>query len=130
MEYKKDFDKWSKIKQKLNDSNRKVYFHEKEIWWVATGINVGYEQDGKGDMFVRPVLVFKKIRNDMFIGIPITSRLKHDLMHMAFYFEYGLHTMLIFQFKSFDSKRMTQKISVISDYLYDKTKKAVIQFLN
>ena len=31
---------------------------------------MGFEEDGKNDNFVRPVLVLKKFNNDMFLGIP------------------------------------------------------------
>jgi mRNA-degrading endonuclease toxin of MazEF toxin-antitoxin module len=108
-DYFKDFDKWNKIKQKIDTNDRKLFYYEKEVWWVAMGVNVGSEQDGKGEMFVRPVLIYKKTRGGLFIGIPLTSTLKDDSIHIAFYFEYGLHTALIFQLKSYDSKRLTQK---------------------
>lgn len=57
------------------------------------------------------------------------NKIKQNLMHMAFYFDYDLHTMLIFQFKSYDSRRLVRKMGTVSDYLYTKTKKAVIHFL-
>ena len=128
--YFKDFDKWNKIKQKIDINDRKLFYYEKEIWWLAMGVNVGSEQDGKGEMFVRPVLVYKKTRGGLFIGIPITSTLKDDSIHVAFYFEYDLHTALIFQLKSYDSKRLTQKMGSVSDYIFNKIKKTTILFLS
>ena len=25
-----------------------IFFREKEVWWIALGVNIGFEQDGKG----------------------------------------------------------------------------------
>ena len=47
-----------------------LHIIKKDIWWVSVGVNVGFEEDGKNDNFVRPVLVLKKFNNDMFLGIP------------------------------------------------------------
>ncbi len=122
-EYFKDFDNWNRIKQKIDKKDRNLFYYEKEIWWVSMGVNVGSEQNGKGEMFVRPVLVYKKTKGGLFIGILITSTLKDDSINIAFYFEYDLHTALIFQIKSYDSKRLIRKFGSISDYLYYKIKK-------
>lgn len=130
MGYEKDFDTWNIVKKNLECNRREMDFFEKEIWWVAAGVNVGSEQDGKGSMFGRPVLIYKKINSGMFIGIPITSVLKYDSMRLTFYFEYNLYSMLIFQIKAFDSKRLIRKIGTISNYLYRKTKKTTTQFLS
>ena len=37
------------------------------------GQNIGFEQNGKGKEFIRPVLIYKKLTKDMFIGIPLTT---------------------------------------------------------
>ncbi|MYE38514.1 MAG: type II toxin-antitoxin system PemK/MazF family toxin [Candidatus Spechtbacteria bacterium SB0662_bin_43] len=81
-----DFSVWHRQKKTLQ-SRRSVIFKEREIWWCSVGINVGYEVDGKGQDFARPVLVLKKVSNENFIGLPITS-VKKDLPG---YFEYKDH---------------------------------------
>jgi hypothetical protein len=45
---------------------------------------------------------------------------------VAFYFNYNLHTVIISQIKTFDCKRLTRKMGIISEYLYLKIEKANI----
>ena len=53
---RKDFIKWSKVKERVNDlDSSHIYFQERKIWWCYLGLNVGTEEDGKGDYFMRPV---------------------------------------------------------------------------
>jgi len=129
-QYGKDIEEWSILKKNINMTKQRPYFREREIWWCSVGINVGSEQNGKGNNFARPVLIYQKIKNNLFIGIPITSVLKEDEMNLSFYFEYELHTMLIFQIKCFDSKRLLKKMGTVSQTLDKITKKRVIDFLN
>src|SRR5680860_1545617 len=65
----KCFDKWN-IQKKIVDliSNKKT-FHEREIWFIKIGENVGFEQNGKGEEFLRPVIVYKKFSASVFLGI-------------------------------------------------------------
>lgn len=128
-EYKKDFDGWNIMKKKLNGRNQELSFYEKEIWWCSMGVNVGSEEDGKGDRFLRPVYILKKISSKTFIGIPLTSILKEDYAHMSFYFDYCLSTAIISQIKVFDKKRLIEFIGTTSDYLHRKMKKTTVAFI-
>jgi mRNA interferase MazF len=128
-EYKKDFNSWNVVKQKLDNRERDITFQEGEIWWCSVGVNIGSEHDGKGNMFLRPIYVLKKINSKVFIGLPLTSRLKHDYAHVAFYFDYDLQSVVLSQIKVFDKKRLLQRIGRTSDYLQKKMKKATIAFL-
>ena len=53
MEKNKNFDKWNELKKKLHISEKAkdFYFREREIWWCSLGVNIGFEQDGKNDLF-------------------------------------------------------------------------------
>lgn len=129
MEYKKDFDNWNLVKKEIDIRQSRLFFAEKDIWWCNIGINVGSEQDGKGGKFLRPVLIYKKINKRLFIGIPLTKILKEGTQHMSFYFDYNLHSLIISQIRTCDSKRLVDKMGSISLYLHDKTKKAVNHLL-
>ncbi|MCB9811044.1 MAG: hypothetical protein H6779_04545 [Candidatus Nomurabacteria bacterium] len=56
----KDFKKWNIIKTKLDAKTSHRTFKERDIWWCSLGVNVGHEENGKGGVFNRPVLVVKK----------------------------------------------------------------------
>ena len=83
----KDFNKWHLVKSEIENTTRSELFREQEIWWCSIGENIGFEQDGKNEMFERPVLVMKKFSSDVFFGIPMTSTRKEH----PFYFAYRLH---------------------------------------
>ena len=46
--YFKDFDAWFGVKKHIESEERKVYIRAGEIRWIAFGVNVGSELDGKG----------------------------------------------------------------------------------
>lgn len=128
--YIKDFDSWNNIKREINNNNKNKFFHEREVWWCSIGVNIGSEQDGKGNKYLRPVVIYKRIDSNMFLGIPLTSVLSEDKIHISFYFNYDISTALIFQVRSFDKRRLVQKIGRISMYVYNKIKKATIAFVS
>jgi len=97
---------------------------------MNVGINVGSEQDGKGNLFIRPVFIYKKINSRTFLGIPLTKVLKEDLEHVPFYFDYDISTVIISQIRVFDRKRLEHRMGSVSDYLFLKIKKAVIAFVS
>ena len=71
----KEFDQWNNLKKELHSSapQQEFYISNREIWFVHLGMNVGTEQNGKGDNFLRPVLVLKKLGN-VYLVIPMTTK--------------------------------------------------------
>ncbi|MEM7735987.1 MAG: type II toxin-antitoxin system PemK/MazF family toxin [Deinococcota bacterium] len=69
----KDFDAWNDHKKQLDTLNKVPEFNQRELWWCSFGHNVGYETDGKGKKFRRPVLVVRKFNKLMFWGVALTS---------------------------------------------------------
>ena len=72
----KNFDEWNETKKEVDSKNKIIGFNQFEIVFVKMGVNVGFEQDGKGKEFLRPVLVYKKFNNRVFLGIPLSSQKK------------------------------------------------------
>ena len=126
----KDFQNWHSLKTKLESLEKDELFSEQEIWWCSIGENIGFEQDGKNEMFERPVLVLKKFSRDVFLGIPMTSTQKdHPL-----YFRYKLHdtegSFILSQARILSSKRLQRKISVIGRGLFGEIKSQYIKILS
>lgn len=72
------FDEWNEVKKKLDKKTGNSLFREGQIWWCSVGQNVGSETYGKGKIFARPVLVFKRLSAQLFIGIPLTTKQKKE----------------------------------------------------
>ena len=75
-EMNKDFKKWHNRKEYIHKNSSQVFFHEREIWWCSLGLNIGFEQDGNGPEFQRPVIILRKFNNDVCWVLPITTKPK------------------------------------------------------
>lgn len=83
--YVKDFGNWNIRKKDLDRrTSRPPFFKEKEVWWLSIGVNIGYEEDGKGRNFARPVLILRKFNNQLFLGIPLSTKTKANIYYIEF----------------------------------------------
>ena len=120
----KKFSEWNELKIQLHNNKKEQYFKERDIFWVSIGVNIGFEQDGKGEIFSRPVLIVKKYGKNIFFGIPLSTQLKEG----SFFFDFELegqksHALLV-QARIYDAKRLENKIGKIfvDDFKRLKTK--------
>jgi mRNA interferase MazF len=112
---KQNLEKWNTIKQITEFSSKKIYFKERDIFWTRLGENIGFEQNGKGDEFQRPVLVLKKYTNDMFLGIPLSTTKRNGSFFFQFSFQNNdISTALLVQHKLYSKKRLIKKIGMIN----------------
>ncbi len=74
----KGFDQWNEIKKKLEtlDVPLDILPRVREVWMCSLGKNLGFEQNGSGDNFSRPMLVLKKFNNQMFWVLPLSTKQK------------------------------------------------------
>ncbi|MFA6297030.1 MAG: type II toxin-antitoxin system PemK/MazF family toxin [Candidatus Paceibacterota bacterium] len=112
----KDFKEWGEKKTSVEKIEHRPFFHEKEIWVCHLGLNIGFEQDGKGEDFVRPIVIIKKFNNQIFWGIPLTKSVKRE---SPYYFNFSftpeiLSSAILSQIKLTDSKRLGRMIGRIS----------------
>lgn len=127
-----EFDKWNNLKKEINKSNNSFNFKEREIFYIKIGKNVGFEEDGKGDYFVRPVIILRKFNSNIFWGIPLTSSnidKKESIFYFKFYIKNIRNCAIISQLRLFDSKRLLNKLGVISKDDYKLIKQKIIQII-
>lgn len=75
----------------------------------------------KGDDYTRPVLVINAEGSESFIGIPLTSKVKNRKYSCIIKTDDGiLHTALVYQIRSFDKRRLTERKYILSDEEYSK----------
>lgn len=100
------------------------YFKERELWWAHVGANIGFEQDGHGKKYLRPVLILKKINKNLFVGIPQTTKTKID--HKQYYkYTYGGRNfvLLLLQVRVFSSKRLDKKMGMLEEKHFNLIRK-------
>lgn len=99
------FNNWNTLKQKLE--NRKlISYKQGEIYFMSVGKNIGHEVYGKDELFLRPVLVYRKLSKQTFIGIPLSSKEKNGTYFFNFrYTKKTQSTALLNQIRVFDIRR-------------------------
>src|SRR3989344_5547055 len=120
---KKDFQSWHKKKSGIHQDKTRPFFHEREIWFASLGANIGFEEDGKGKDFLRPVLVFRKFNNQSFWGIPVTKRIKAGRYYFHFNIDgRGQNSLIISQLRFMDAKRIQYKVGLMDQKEFDEVK--------
>lgn len=130
MVYIKDFLAWAHKKVVLDATPSIPYFREREIWYCSMGHNIGYEQDGKGPDYSRPVLIIKKYNKYLFTGIPLTTKTKS----FPFYFSIGKvndkdANAILSQTRAYSSKRLINKVETLDNTTFEATKKAASTYI-
>lgn len=127
----KDFDSWNQLKKKIDEKDTLLdkFPKEGEVWMADVGLNIGYEQNGSGDNFSRPMLIVKKFNNHMFWAVPLSTKQKS----LDFYFNYiDLNgekvSAILAQMKLVSVKRFKRDIYIMPDPLFDEIKKKLKSF--
>ncbi len=123
----KDFDAWN-AKKKVLDTNTEIpfYFKEGDVWWASTGLNIGFEQDGKGAFFRRPVLIVRKFNQHLAYTVPLTFSNKNNPYYVECIVSDGEHRQaIVSQCNSTSSKRLSDKIGTITKMELEKIRNAI-----
>lgn len=124
----KDFSKWFVMKKATHEATGTALFHEREVWWCKLGVNVGFEIDGGGKDFERPVIVIKKFNLDTCIVVPLTAKQKIG----KYYFHVGVVSghdaiAVLSQIRQIDRKRLTEKIETLPKAKFKELLNAIVK---
>ena len=124
----KDFNSWNVRKQVIHSSDREkeFYIHEREIWWCSLGINVGDEEDGKNDLFERPVLVLKKFNRSIVLVVPLTTKIKQNRYYFPFIYDDMGFAVILSQLRLVSTKRFTRRLRKIDSGLFQVIRRQLI----
>lgn len=112
----KRFLEWIGLKEKLHFKDKEPpYVHEGEIWWVGLGENIGFEINGKSEVFTRPVIIFKKFSNTLFFVIPVTTHLRTGTWYVNYKQNGREITACLHHARSIDFRRLFTKIGQLDD---------------
>lgn len=127
-----DFDFWNELKKKIDAEESKPdrFPKEGEVWMSSLGKNIGFEQNGSGDNFSRPVLVVKKFNNRMFWCIPLSTKQKE----FDFYFNYTdpneqRVSAILAQMRLISVKRVKRKLYELNGGKLEEIKARLKSFL-
>lgn len=117
-----EYYKWNEQKININSNKGKLFFHEREVWFTSLGLNIGFEQNGKGNNFLRPVLVLKRFSKDVLWCIPLTKRQNEGRYYFSFILNNKVSVAILSQIRLIDSKRLQYKIGDIDKGDFIKVK--------
>ena len=127
---KKDFQQWNKLKQRIHETNRRWFYHEQEVWWCSLGLNIGFEQDGKGKRFARPILIIKGFSKQVCLCVPLTTKLKNGKYYHSVHLKDNItRKVILSQIRLIDTKRLLKRIGVVGEEEFNQIKKAIIHLL-
>ena len=126
----KNFDKWNELKKKLHVWEEKVLFHEREIWWCSLGVNVGFEENGKNEMFERPVLILRKFNKYILWILPLTrSKKEGDFYYRITQGEEDDSVVILSQIRLISNRRLLRKMRMMKESEFEDIKNKVKKFL-
>jgi mRNA-degrading endonuclease toxin of MazEF toxin-antitoxin module len=123
------FDNWNEIKKSINSLQKNINIKEGNIYLVSIGKNIGNETYGKGDIFLRPVLVIKKLGHNYFIGIPLTSKEKNGSYFFKFFYKDKPSYAMFNQIRTINSKRILKYHGKANKKDFENLKEEFIRFL-
>lgn len=124
----KDFDRWNEKKRAIDAaSHQPPLVSEGDLWWCATGENIGTETSGKGNDFTRPVVVLKKFGRVSFLGIPTTTQRQKGSWYVIFKHKGIDETAMLNQARVFSYKRLHSKMGTLDDQDFKNVKEAYIR---
>jgi len=130
MNQEKDFDRWNEVKKHLDSKAGPMNLVNKgEVWWCSLGVNIGHEQNGKRDLFDRPVIVLKKFSSDGFLIIPITSKIKRGPYYRTFVHGQLIQCALISQIRFVSNLRLRKWIYKMDVVAFNQIYSAVRDML-
>jgi len=127
----KDFDTWNEEKKRTDASAEYLpLYHEREVHWCRLGVNVGFEQDGTGAGFSRPVLVLKGFSRRVCLVVPLTTSAKKNRYHIPIGTVDGKRaSAIISQLRLVDTRRLDQHIETVEKRIFERMRKAVKDML-
>ena len=125
----KDFDQWNEVKKKTNAEAPRLYT-VREIWWCRFGANVGFEQDGSGRLFLRPVVIVRAFGPNICLILPLTaSKQKHSLRISVGDMQGKQASALLSQMRVIDTRRLVEKVGFMNKQVFMELKKALKDLL-
>ncbi|WP_439372678.1 type II toxin-antitoxin system PemK/MazF family toxin [Bradyrhizobium sp. DASA03120] len=102
----------------------------RELWWCSLGVNIGFEQDGSGKKYDRPVLILRGFSKETCLVIPLTTSVQQHPLRPSIGIVGGKEAhALLSQMRIIDSKRLIRKIGFLDKEIFETMRKAAKDLL-
>jgi len=127
----KDYSEWTPLKKEINNINlRPKGCREREIWICNVGENIGFEEEGKGKEFTRPVLIMKVFNKFFCHIVPLSTTDKRGKFYFPFDGKTGKTSVaLLSQSKAIDTARLSRKVGFIEEKEFLEIKRKIQEIL-
>jgi mRNA-degrading endonuclease toxin of MazEF toxin-antitoxin module len=116
----KSFDKWNELKKILNEKENIPFANSREIWWCSIGINIGTEEDGKNELFERPIIILRVLNKNTLRVAPLTSKEKSNEHNFAISYHDRVGSVILSQIKTISTKRLSRKLARLDKEQFEK----------
>lgn len=124
------FDNWNGIKKKLQENSKDRFFHERDVFYCKLGRNIGSEQNGQGEEFIRPVIILRKFSKKLFLGIPTTTQSNKGIYYHRFLLNKDVVDYAILsQIRLIDAKRLCNRIGKVPKTDFEAIKEKTISLI-
>ena len=126
--YHKNFDGWNVAKKRIESEERRVHIRAGEIRWIAFGVNVGSERDGKGVSFTRPALIVHVVGSHLALVVPMSTSVKEIAGYIPFEWQGRAIALCVHQTRIVSQKRILSRKGRIANSRLKKAKSEIIKF--
>jgi mRNA interferase MazF len=124
------FLQWIKVKATLHFLDfHPPFVSEGQIWWVSLGENIGTEINGKGNLFSRPVIIFKKLSNKFYAVIPASTKIHSGNWYFPYTFKDLKVVACMHQVRSIDYRRLSTCLGTLNENEFLELKKLCFNFI-
>jgi len=126
----KNFDRWNEVKKRTNTERPRLYT-VREIWWCKLGVNIGTEQDGKGEWYDRPCVIMRGFGPDACLVIPLTTSTHEHSLRISIGLVEGQEARAnLSQMRVVDTRRLTRRIGFLEKKVFLELRKAARDMLS
>jgi mRNA interferase MazF len=119
----KNFDDWNKVKKITNTELPRLYT-VREIWWCRLGVNVGTEQDGRGEWYVRPCIILRGFGPDACLVVPLTTSKREQILRVPVGVIEGQEAKAnLSQMRIIDTRRLQNKVGFLDPSIFKVIRK-------
>ena len=124
-----------RLRKKTEKTKRVLTIKQREVWWAKIGKNIGSEEYGKHENFTRPIVVIRRLTNDLVLVVPTTTKIKenNDYFHTVSFFEKVKQkkinvTIMILQLV-ISIKRVLNKIGIIDKNSFQQIQEKLVKIV-